>query len=113
MINYLKIRLKTNEEMKCKANKVNWNLENCLLLCCQRIEYKSLSTGLKIADLLYQPLLESQGFFNSRLWSGIIVVVLTELGSWTSPDSFEMFCFNAVRRGLESNLGPSGGWTVE
>ena len=24
-----------------------------------------------------------------------------------------MFFFNAVRRGLESNLGPSGGWTVD
>ena len=36
-------------------------------------------------------------------------VVFTELGSWTSPDSFEMFVFNAVRRGFESVLGPSGG----
>ena len=32
-----------------------------------------LESGLKIAGLHYQPLLECQGLFNSRLWSGIIV----------------------------------------
>ena len=68
-----------------------------------------LSPRLKIADLLYQPLLESQGFLTLVCDPGSWSVVLTELGSWTSPNSFEMFVFKAVRRGLESFLGPSGG----
>ena len=66
----MKISPMTNEKVKCKAHKVSWNLENSLLLCFQRIEYESLSPGLKIADLLYQPLLESQGLFNLRFDPG-------------------------------------------
>ena len=53
-----------------------WCLENGLLSCCQPIQYESLSLGLKIADILYQPLLESEGLFYSKLWSGIIVCPL-------------------------------------
>ena len=63
----MKIRPKTNEKVKREARKVSSNLENGLLLCRQPIKYESLSPGLKIADLLYQPLLESQGLFSCRL----------------------------------------------
>ena len=80
MIDWMKIRQKTNEKVMCLAHKVSWNLENGLLLCCRPIGYEYLSPGLKIADLLYQPLLESQGLFNFRLWSGIIVCCLDRIG---------------------------------
>ena len=82
MINWMKIRPKTNEKVKSSAHKVSWNLANGWLLCCQPIEYESLSPGLKVADLLYQPLLQSQGPFNSRLWSGIIICCLDWIAQW-------------------------------
>ena len=67
---------------------MSYNLENRLLLCCQPIEYESLSPGLNVADLFYQPLLESQGvFLTVDCDPGSLFVVVTELASWTSPDS--------------------------
>ena len=52
--------LGTQSELKSRERFVS-------LLSTDKVQYESLSPGLKIADLLYQPLLESQGLFNFRL----------------------------------------------
>ena len=63
----MKIRPNTNEKAKCSAHTVSRNPENRLLLCCQPIEFWSLSRGLKNKEFFYQPWLESPEPLNSCL----------------------------------------------
>ena len=80
---------------------------------CQPMKYESLSPELENVDLLLQLLLESQGLFNSRYWSGIKVCRLNWIGKLEFAGFFEIFFFNAMRRRLESSWCPSGGSTVD
>ena len=67
---------------------MSWNLENGLLLCCQLVEFESLSPGLKYCRFNLPTLVRVRGFLAVDSESGLWSVVLTELGSGTSPDSF-------------------------
>ena len=60
------------------------------LLSTDRV--RVFESGTKVADLLYQPLLESQGLFNSRVWSGIIFCRL----DWIRKRDFARFVWDVL-----------------